>query len=58
MTAYLYQMLDQDCLYMVELTFWKWFVLIGVILATWSASLSNLIGSSVVYCRFIGSSPL
>ena len=35
-----------DCFYMAKFTFWSGFVLIGVILATWSASLSNLIGAS------------
>ena len=35
-------------MYMVQFTFWKWFVLIGVVLATWSASLSNMIGASRV----------
>ena len=35
-----------DCFYMAKFTFWNGFVLIGVILATWSASLSNLIGAS------------
>lgn len=39
-------LLHHDCMYMVQFTFWKEFVLIGVILATWSASLSNLIGGS------------
>ncbi|XP_023327939.1 solute carrier family 12 member 9-like isoform X4 [Eurytemora carolleeae] len=41
-------LLHQDCMYMVHFTFWKWLVLIGVIFATWSASLSNLIGASRV----------
>ena len=41
-------LLHYDCMYMVEFTFWKPFVLIGVILATWSASLSNMIGGSKV----------
>jgi len=41
-------LLHQNCMYMVDLTFWKWFVLLGVVLATWSASLSNLIGASRV----------
>ena len=41
-------LLHNDCMYMVEFTFWKPFVLVGVILATWSASLSNLIGGSRV----------
>lgn len=35
-----------DCFYMSEFTVWSGFVLIGVTLATWSASLSNLIGAS------------
>lgn len=41
-------LLHNDCMYMVQFTFWKPFVLVGVILATWSASLSNLIGASRV----------
>jgi len=41
-------LLHNDCMYMVEFTFWKPFVLVGVILATWSASLSNMIGASRV----------
>jgi len=41
-------LLHNDCMYMVEFTFWKPFVLVGVILATWSASLSNMIGGSRV----------
>jgi len=41
-------LLHFDCMYMVEFTFWKPFVLVGVILATWSASLSNMIGGSKV----------
>jgi len=41
-------LLHYDCMYMVEFTFWKPFVLVGVILATWSASLSNMIGGSKV----------
>lgn len=41
-------LLHQDCMYMVQFTFWKWFVLIGVVSATWSASISNLIGGSRV----------
>jgi len=39
-------LLHHDCMYMVQFTFWKPLVLIGVILATWSASLANLIGGS------------
>lgn len=39
-------LLLNDCFYMSKFTFWSGFVLIGVILATWSASLSNLIGAS------------
>jgi hypothetical protein len=35
-------------MYMVEFTFWKPFVLVGVIFATCSASLSNMIGGSMV----------
>ena len=35
-------------MYMVQFTFWKWFVLIGVVMATWSASVSNMIGGSRV----------
>ena len=35
-------------MYMVQFTFWKWLVFVGVVLATWSASLSNLIGASRV----------
>ena len=41
-------LLHNDCMYMVEFTYWKPFVLVGVILATWSASLSNMIGGSKV----------
>jgi len=41
-------LLHNDCMYMVEFTFWKPFVLVGVILATWSASLSNMVGGSRV----------
>jgi len=41
-------LLHHDCMYMIQFTFWKGFVLVGVILATWSASLSNLIGGSRV----------
>jgi len=41
-------LLHQDCMYMVQFTFWKWFVLIGVVMATWSASVSNMIGGSRV----------
>ena len=41
-------LLHNDCMYMVKFTFWKPFVLVGVILATWSASLSNVIGGSKV----------
>jgi len=41
-------LLLNDCLYMIQFTWWKGFILIGVILATWSASLSNLIGGSRV----------
>ena len=41
-------LLHNDCMYMLQFTFWKPLVLIGVLLATWSASLSNMIGSSRV----------
>lgn len=41
-------LLHNECMYMVDFTFWKPFVLVGVILATWSASLSNMIGGSRV----------
>ena len=41
-------LLHNDCMYMVKFTAWKPFVLVGVILATWSASLSNVIGGSKV----------
>ena len=41
-------LLHNDCMYMVQFTLWKPFVLVGVILATWSASLSNMIGASRV----------
>jgi len=41
-------LLHNDCMYMLQFTFWKPFVLIGVITATWSASLSNVIGASRV----------
>ena len=41
-------LLRNDCMYMVKFTFWRPFVLVGVILATWSASLSNVIGGSKV----------
>jgi len=39
-------LLHQDCIYMNEFTFWKGFVFIGLVMATWSASISNLIGAS------------
>lgn len=41
-------LLHNDCMYMVDFTVWKPFVLVGVILATWSASMSNMIGASRV----------
>eukprot|EP00090_Calanus_glacialis_P041695 TRINITY_DN74208_c0_g1_i1.p1 TRINITY_DN74208_c0_g1~~TRINITY_DN74208_c0_g1_i1.p1 ORF type:complete len:618 (+),score=98.99 TRINITY_DN74208_c0_g1_i1:78-1856(+) len=41
-------LLLNDCMYMIQFTWWKGFVIIGVILSTWSASLSNLIGGSRV----------
>ena len=41
-------LLHNDCMYMVDFTFAKPLVLVGVICATWSASLSNMIGGSRV----------
>merc|ERR1711962_1098069 len=41
-------LLHNNCMYMVDFTFAKPLVLIGVICATWSASLSNMIGGSKV----------
>jgi len=41
-------LLHNECFFMVDMVFWKPFVLVGVILATWSASLSNMIGGSRV----------
>ena len=37
-----------DCIYMIRFTWWKGFILIGIVLATWSAAISNLIGASRV----------
>jgi len=41
-------LLHNECMFMVDLVVWKPLVLLGVILATWSASLSNMIGGSKV----------
>ena len=41
-------LLLNDCMYMVQFTAWRPLVLVGVVLATWSASLSNMIGASRV----------
>jgi len=41
-------LLHNDCMYMLQFTFWRPFVQIGVVTATWSASLSNVIGASRV----------
>jgi hypothetical protein len=41
-------LLHNDYMCMVEFTFWNPFVLVVVIFATWSASLSNMIGDGRV----------
>uniref|UniRef100_A0A0K2T689 Solute carrier family 12 member 9 n=1 Tax=Lepeophtheirus salmonis TaxID=72036 RepID=A0A0K2T689_LEPSM len=42
------ELLLRDCSYMIEFSFWKPFVIIGTVLATFCASTSCLIGSSRV----------
>ena len=39
-------LLQHDCIYMNEFVVWNGATFIGLVLATWSASLSNLIGAS------------
>ena len=41
-------LLEHDCMYMNDLIFWTPIVTVGVLLATFSASLNNLIGASRV----------